>query len=133
MTARSKGASGEREACRWLERKLWGRNVGLERNLLQVREGGADILHHPFVFEVKRRKGDKNLGFAKWWIQVTKAAKTKNAQEGTDTFTPVVMFRIDKSDWQFLISATVIGCKQGWLHMDATRFLQWAKSFAKIA
>ena len=133
MSAKSKGSSGEREACEWLERKLFGRDVGLKRNLNQSRDGGADIIHHPFVFEVKRRKGDKNLGFYKWWIQVVKATKWLNIRCSVDTYTPVVMFRIDFSDWQFLISANQLdGPTQGWLHMDAMRFIQWAKTFAKI-
>jgi hypothetical protein len=133
MSARSKGASGEREACKWLHRRLYGRDVGLERNLNQVRSGGADVIHHPFVFEIKRRgRSERNLNYNAWWIQVNKAAKACNENEGVDTYTPIVMFRIDAGDWQFLIPATQIGCSQGWLHIDRVRFLQWAKSFAKI-
>lgn len=137
MNAKAKGAQGEREACAWLERKVFG-DVGLKRNLEQVRSGGADIIHHPLVFEVKRRKGNVDLGTDKFWIQVATACKRINVAEGVNTFVPVVMFRINKRDWEFLIPAdTLYGLyvndtpifTQGYVRVNGIRFVEWAKHF----
>jgi hypothetical protein len=132
MNPKQRGAAGEREACKWLEQHLFGK-VGLERNLNQTRSGGADIIYHPFCFEVKRRAAaERILGYHNWWSQVCRATRSENIDFGAETFTPVVMFRIDKRDWQFLIPATLIGCQQGWIHVDAVRFKEWAKQFANL-
>jgi hypothetical protein len=131
MKARTKGSVGELEACRWLERKVFG-NIGLTRNLEQTRSGGADIIQPPFAFEIKRRKrSDRQLNYDGWWIQVNKATD-KLSRESYSVYYPVVMFRIDNGDWEFLIPATQIGCKQGWIHISRTRFVEWVKSFARI-
>ena len=70
VNARSKGASGEREFCHWLTDNL-GLEVIPERNLEQVRSGGADICNvYPFIFEIKRVEV---LDLKGWWIQVKEA------------------------------------------------------------
>lgn len=121
INARAKGASGEREACEWLERNLFmnTRSCGerkLSRNIAQSRDGGHDIDANPFMFEVKRRQ---SIAFDKWWIQISKAVKGKQR-------IPVVMFRPNKSQWDFLISAKWIGNRSGWIHIPAQTFINWA-------
>ena len=137
MNHKTKGAQGEREACEWLERKVFG-NVGLKRNLEQVRSGGADIIHHPLVIEVKRRQGNVDLGMDKFWSQASTACKAVNVKEHTSTYVPVVMFRINKRDWEFLIPAKTLGMDgvpiftSGYVRVNGIRFAEWAKSYVVI-
>lgn len=130
MNAKAKGASGEREACAWLERYVWRHPIGLERNLNQVRSGGADIIQHPFVFEVKRRNGKQKLGLNGWWSQVNQATQQIMRDEETDTYLPVVMFRIDNGHWEFLVPANLLQAGlPGWLHMSRHTFIAWARKY----
>lgn len=117
INVRSKGANGEREFCKWLYENL---NVPMPtRNLEQVRSGGSDITDiEPFFFEVKRVE---TLLLDDWWRQVSVACK-RSWQDPV----PVVAFRQNRKPWEFLISATHIGCKRGHVRVNQRIFLEWA-------
>ena len=120
INSRAKGASGEREFCRWLYDNL---EVPMPtRNLEQVRSGGSDIIDiEPFYFEVKRVE---KLSLDKWWRQVNKAARNAN----DDSIIPIVCFRQNRKDWEFLIGANHIGIEKGYLRLTEIVFLRWIKS-----
>ena len=99
---RNKGHNGEREACRWLEKQLNLEPHILERNIDQVREGGADIMSLvPFAIEIKRQE---NLLLNNWWRQAV-------SQTTGDNHIPVLMFRQNRRKWRFCMSSTDI-CKK---------------------
>lgn len=116
INARSKGASGEREACKWLFTHTEIQDLP-ERNLDQVRNGGSDIELPPFCFEVKRVE---NLDLLKAWIQCKTAAESNFLE-------PVVMFRKNRKPWSFLISARHIGCGMGYILLDERTFKFWVE------
>lgn len=117
INGRAKGAAGEREFCRWLQ-KVLDLDETPTRNLEQTREGGADILGvEPFVFEIKRCEGLKKQD---WWLQV-KAAST-----GEDDV-PVVAYRQNRQPWRFLISANYLGLEAGFLELEERYFIKWMK------
>ena len=87
---------------------------------------GCDIVAEPFIFEIKRREA---LNFNSWWIQINKVYKTLAKYD--KLYIPVVMFRVNKKEWEFLISATVIGDDVGYIHISAPRFITWAKRYVK--
>lgn len=120
INVRGKGASGEREFCKWLYENM---NVPMPtRNLEQVRSGGSDVTDiEPFFFEVKRCE---ILDFDSWWRQVQVACK-KSFQEPI----PVVVFRQNRKPWEFLISAKEIGCKRGYMRINQRIFLEWAEKY----
>ena len=114
INVRSKGANGEREFCRWLQDTL---DLGElpERNLDQVRNGGADIMTLPqFTIEVKRCEA---LALRQWWVQVMQAA-TKDSQ-------PIVAYRQNRKPWKFLISAQNIGLDKGFIEIAEFEFKKW--------
>jgi len=117
INVRSKGAAGEREFCKWLYDNM---NIPMpQRNLEQVRSGGSDVTDiEPFFFEVKRCEV---LDFDSWWRQVRVAGK----KSFTDPV-PVVAFRQNRKPWEFLISATEIGCRRGHMRVSQRIFLEWA-------
>lgn len=120
INSRAKGAAGEREFCKWLYE-----NFDLEemptRNLDQVRDGGADVIVNPFAFEVKRCE---KLELHKWWAQVTTAV----AQEGIAyQLEPVVAYRQNKGEWNFLISARHLGLDKGFIKVGRFVFKKWVK------
>lgn len=125
INVRNKGASGEREFCDWIKRNLIlpELNSLVQRNLEQVRSGGADIIVEglPFAFEVKRVE---SLALHKWWSQVIRATTTGLAKN----LIPVVAFRQNKKDWEFLISAEYLGCEYGFVHITEPVFIQWANN-----
>lgn len=118
INSRAKGASGEREFCRWLFDNF---NVPMPtRNLEQVRSGGSDVIDiEPFYFEVKRVE---NLSLDSWWHQVCRAIKKAH----DDSLVPVVAFRQNRSPWEFLIHAENIGVKRGYIRLDERCFIKWA-------
>lgn len=117
VNGRAKGAAGEREFCKWLQKKF-ELDFLPERNLEQVRSGGSDILGvYPFVFEVKRVE---SLDIVKAWIQCKTDARAAGGE-------PVVAFRKNRQPWEFLISATHIGNEFGFIRMDERTFLEWAE------
>ena len=86
----------------------------------QTRDGGADVLDmFPFVYEVKRVE---RLDLDTWWLQVLKAAR----ELGEDRI-PVVAFRQNNQQWEFLISAKNIGIQHGYVRAKALRFQQWVE------
>ena len=130
VNARNKGATGERELCRWIKDNL-GVLGDPERNLEQVRSGGADIINvYPFIFEVKRVE---NLDLVSWWIQVKTAweqlrdMSDVDEQAGIDrNLIPVVAFRQNNQPWEFLIHAGLIGNNLGFLRLNEKTFKEWA-------
>lgn len=120
INARNKGASGEREFCRWLYQNL---NAPMPtRNLEQVRSGGSDIIDiYPFYFEVKRVE---KISTHSWWAQVTKSVR----MAVNDDLIPIVAFRQNHKSWEFLIPATEIGIEKGHLRVTETTFLRWIKT-----
>jgi len=100
VNIRNKGQRGEREAASMIE--AWalpvttaaGCNpVVMERNLVQTREGGYDLLGLDWLaLEVKRHE---NLQVSTWWKQTTKQAKPGQ--------TPFLMCRQNRTPWRFRI------------------------------
>jgi len=96
-----KGAKGELEFC---DRYSIFFGEKLKRNLLQTREGGADITGaHPWVIEVKRCQ---NVEHNKWWRQVT-AAVTRGDE------IPVVGYRVNNGKWTFQVPSLLMGIECG--------------------
>jgi hypothetical protein len=119
--ALNKGKAGEREFCKWLEDNL---SIITSRNLDQAREGGADVTTDDFLFEVKRRE---TLDLQSWWNQVVKAG----TQPRNSHLIPVVCYRQNRKQWQFLISAKFIGLEKGFIHLEERVFRQWASEIVK--
>jgi len=116
VSARSKGASGEREAALWLQEKFHLEETP-KRNLEQVRSGGFDLTgFDPFAVEVKRCQ---TLAKRDWWIKLKK--------ETPPFMEPVVMYRKNRQPWRFLISASNIGLSSGYIQLEAAEFVNWAK------
>ena len=104
INSRAKGAAGEREFCKWLY-EHFDLSEMPERNLEQVRSGGADVLSvRPFVFEVKRVE---RLDLQAAWTQCVIAARKAGGE-------PVVAHRVNRQPWRFLISAKHIGLDLGY-------------------
>jgi len=120
LNARNKGTKGERELAKWLYD-----NLGLvdlpQRNLEQVRSGGGDLLVPPFLYECKRVE---TLALDAWWVQSVIAARKENLK-------PVVAFRQNKKNWEFLISADCIGLDKGYVRLTSRIFLQYAVKLYK--
>lgn len=117
INARTKGATGERQFCKWLE-KNFELDFLPQRNLEQVRSGGHDVYVDPFIFEVKRVE---KLQLQSWWLQIIKAS------EKIEHSIPVVAFRQNGNKWSFLISAQIIGVKGGFIQLTEKTFIYWAK------
>lgn len=91
---KSKGSGGEYEIICLLTD--WAAEIGvtleLERNLEQVRRGGADVNGVPNMeVEVKRVE---TLAVASWWAQVCRAAD----QSGK---VPLLAYRQNRKKWRF--------------------------------
>lgn len=90
INPRTKGKEGEREFVNRFNMFFPGE---LKRNLLQTREGGADISGcHPLCIEVKRCE---RIELNKWWKQVTKATEPEEIS--------IVAYRPNKQPWRFLL------------------------------
>ena len=140
INSRAKGASGEREFCQWLKESLILSFLP-ERNLEQVRSGGSDVINvEPFFFEVKRVE---NLDLFKAWSQVVNSARSNAQRKGTARngtliyetggVLPVVAFRQNKADWEFLITAEVIGVESGYVRLTELCFKRWARPIRRQA
>jgi hypothetical protein len=119
LNARAKGAAGEREFCKWLEKNFPNLPMEAKRNLDQVREGGTDVVMYPFCFEVKRRE---NLDLQSWWIQSKKAGKEIGC-------IPIVAFRQNRQPWEFLIGVDyLVSAKDlqlGYIRLNEAVFKAW--------
>ena len=115
INGRTKGASGERQFCKWLKDNL-SLDQTPTRNLEQTRSGGHDVLVGKFVFEVKRVE---KLQLQKWWLQVVKA--TEKIEGGI----PIVAFRQNKQPWTFLVSAKYLGALGGYIQLPEPVFKTW--------
>ena len=124
INVKVKGASGEREMCQLLQ-SILKLTYTPERNLDQVRNGGTDIICPPFGIEVKRCE---KLALVDWWIQAKHDAEVFNNRMGDHghQIMPVVAFRQNGKPWEFLISATNIGCELGFLRLPYKVFAEWA-------
>lgn len=126
LHSQKKGKLGEVDFCRWLddnlqfsEKRQFGEKT--ERNYNQADGNSADIIVHPFIFEIKRRE---KLDLKKWWLQVV-IAKNSNPNPA---LTPVVAFRQNRKKWEFLIPAQLIGLEEGWLHTTENTFIDYARN-----
>lgn len=121
INSRTKGASGEREFCEYLF-STFNIEQKPERNLEQVRSGGADIICDPFAFEIKRCEVIKHYD---WWAQVKEAVK--NPKGPAFGLIPVVAYRQNKGNWEFLIAGQYIGVDFGFIHITEFVFRDWAR------
>lgn len=125
INSRTKGATGERELCDWLQ-KTFNLEEKPTRNLDQVRDSGCDVICQPFAFEVKRCE---KLDCLAWWGQIKRAVENKNGKAfGLE---PVVVFRQNGNKWQFMISAKYIGVDNGWIILSELVFKKWALDFVE--
>ena len=85
---RQRGQEGERELCHILTGS-WGEPI--KRQLGQERDSGSDVVHAPFVIEVKRRR--RIAGFYDWLDQAQVAARAKGLDYG------LVAVRGDAEGW----------------------------------
>lgn len=123
INSRTKGASGEREFCDWLQ-KNFNLITKPTRELGQARDEGCDVILYPFAFEVKRRE---SLDLLSWWTQVKRAV---NNQEGKCFgFEPVVAFRQNGFKWEFLIAGEHIGIEGGWIRLTELAFKKWVVNY----
>lgn len=83
---RNKGAAGEREVCSLIREHL---GIKAVRNLMQTREGGADIKLNPYSIEVKRRA---RIGLIYDWM-----AQARKECDGEER--PLVLCRADGKEW----------------------------------
>ena len=125
VNAKAKGSSGERELCEWLKSQF---NLleAPKRDLSQTRDGGADVICEPFAFEVKRCE---NVAEYEWWNQIQNAVNNKNCS--AFGLQPVVAYRRNRKDWEFLISAEHIGIPRGWIKLTKPVFIKWVRKFVR--
>lgn len=112
INSRTKGKVGESQ---FIQRFNMFFPEELKRNLLQVREGGADISGcHPFQIEVKRCQ---KLEFDKWWRQVNKALCSEEE-------IPIVAYRKNHGKWRFLIPAALVVDHNGYMDVEEDIFIK---------
>jgi Holliday junction resolvase len=88
--SRNKGAGGERELARLLADEL---GAVVTRNLVQAREGGADLLGvDGWAVEVKRAAKVTRALLRGWWAQAETQAQAAGAR-------PALAFREDRGPW----------------------------------
>lgn len=122
VNIRAKGSKAELEFCTRFQPFF---SQKLERNLLQTREGGSDVMgSHPFVIEIKRVEDTCNGNKAKWWSQVCKAVKQPDIE------IPCVAYRASRSPWSFLVSSDLMGIEGGYIEISETL---WLKLVLKIS
>ncbi len=118
--SRDKGARGEREFIRVVERLTEGQIV-LSRNLSQSRDGGDDCLGHDNCsIEIKRRKQVTDADITNWWAQAVHQAAAIHKQ-------PVLAYRRDFQCWRVLIHPNhlfPLDDVRGCLSMDVELFCQ---------
>lgn len=111
VNVRTKGQSGEREACKLLNGiiasvvsendEFTPADVELSKNMVQRNQnqsavGGNDLINTMGLsFEVKRQEA---LSIGKWWAQCCDAAN-RNGEH------PVLMYRQNGKKWKFMTNA----------------------------
>ena len=98
---RTKGAAAERELSKLLAEQL---GIDCQRNLEQVRSGGADLLGvGPWAVEVKRHE---RLAITAWWAQ---------ACEQSGELYPALAYRQSRQPWTVLVPLGVLtGADHDW-------------------
>lgn len=94
MTAmqRRKGADGERELARLLREHL---GADVTRNLIQARQGGADLLGlDGWAIEVKRAVRPR---LTEWWLQTCTQAEVTGQR-------PALFYRLDRQPWRVVVA-----------------------------
>jgi len=94
MTAmqQRKGKEGERELARLLRDHL---GADVTRNLLQARQGGADLLGvHGWAIEVKRAARPR---LSEWWQQACSQAQATGQK-------PALFYRLDRQPWRCVVA-----------------------------
>lgn len=86
-----RGKCAERELAGLLG-DLLGETV--TRNLVQSRDGGADLVGTPYALEVKRPAYRPRL--SEWWVQACSQAKAASR-------IPCLAWRFDRQPWQFML------------------------------
>jgi len=121
LNAIKKGKTGEVEFCKWL---LANFGIEVERNYNQAK-GGADVIVNDFIFEIKRREV---LDLDTWWHQVC-IAKQRHKNR---VLIPVVAFRQNRRQWQFLIPANLIyGIEKGYVQCQERVFVEFMETIIK--
>ena len=122
INVREKGKAGVLEFCHRFN--PFFPNGELKRNLLQTREGGADVVGcEPFQIEVKRCQ---KIEQRKWWRQVKAATN-----EGE---VPTVAYRANKQPWRFLLPSELLGIRdEGFVEVSEEVWLKFViQVFDKI-
>mgnify|MGYP003379078687 CR=1 FL=1 len=89
---RTEGAAGERELARLLRDHL---GADITRNLLQARQGGADLLGvHGWAIEVKRAARAR---LNEWWLQTCSQAQATGQR-------PALFYRLDRRPWRVVVA-----------------------------
>lgn len=123
INSRNKGNCGERELADWLH-CAFSLEIKPERNLNQFQKGGADLIVQPFAFECKRVE---KLDLFSWWNQINEAVKKENTPAyGLE---PVVAFRQNNQNWEFLISGKHILIESGFVRLSTAAFKKWVPSY----
>jgi hypothetical protein len=131
LNARAKGQRGEREVVKLLQPVIdrvyvhHGLAVPeLERNLMQSRNGGYDIVGLEWMaLEVKRVETDLNSMRWRWWQQARSQAK-----EGQE---PVLFYRTNHSVWSIMMYGHLcVGVNGGprvrsVVDIDLASFMAW--------
>lgn len=89
---RRKGKDGELELARLLREYL---GVNVTRNLMQSREGGADLLGIPgWALEVKRAARPR---LSEWWLQTCQQADVVGRK-------PALAYRLNRQPWRVVVA-----------------------------
>lgn len=89
---RNKGAAGERELAKILRDEL---GVDITRNLVQSREGGADLLGVAgWAIECKRTASP---ALRTWWLQACQQADRAGMK-------PALIYRLDRCEWKVVVA-----------------------------
>ena len=92
ISQKRKGKAGEREFAKLLQEHL---GVSVVRNLVQSRQGGADLIGLPgWAIEVKRAAMPK---IQEWWQQTCSQAEVAGER-------PVLTYRLDRHSWRIVLA-----------------------------